>query len=146
GDPIPIYVSQSVSDMYEVSSTYTNSFNADMVLLNPYEIVPGFDLPIQFFIINEGLEPSDEVTITVDGTTQHFDELSIAPNGNQMLTFYYEVPERIRDIRYDVTVSFSGHEFMSASGELLLDIPDVGLSNVRMQAEEGKRILSIPIF
>ena len=147
GDDIPIYVSKTVSGMYTATETYTNKFNADEIILTPSEIVSGYDLPIQFNIVNQGLSKMDSVTIDVGGQTTTYSNLSLLPNSSKAVTTPYAVPSPIVDIPYVVEVTFADGETLSKTGKLKLDIPDIGISKINIIEEEGgKRTLSIPIY
>jgi len=153
GDEIPVVVSQTVSDMYYMLSTYESRFEAGNVLFNPAEVVPGFDLPIQFEVENKGMADIEKVTITLDGQSTTFSNAAIAPNSSQSFIASYSVPATIKDVPYTVEVTFAkadfnnGGETMRTSGEVKLDVPDIGISPVRVVEEEGgKRTLSIPLY
>ncbi|WP_438347513.1 S-layer homology domain-containing protein [Paenibacillus sp. FA6] len=147
GDDIPIHVSKTVSAMYTATETYRNKFNADEIILTPTDIVSGYDMPIQFSLVNQGLSRIDSVTIDVDGQTTSHSGLDLFPNSIKVLTAPYAVPAAITDIAYSVNVVFADGETISKGGKLKLDIPDVGISPVRIVEEEGgKRILSVPLY
>jgi len=145
-DEIPLYISQTVSDMYTVRSAFQNKFEVELVYLNPREIVPGFDLPIQFHLVNQGISPIEQVEITVDGQTTHFEEVGLLPNANQVFVVYYAVPENITDIDYEVRVVYEDGDVLISEGQLHIDKPDLGIATIRMKEEGGKRILSVPIY
>lgn len=147
GDEIPVNVSKTVSGMYTATETYNNKFNADEIILTPTDIVSGYDMPIQFNIVNQGLSKIDKVTIDVGGDKTVYKDVSLLPNNSKVLTAPYNVPAAIEDIDYTVDVTFSDKEKLSTKGKLKLDIPDVGISKVKIVEEEGgKRTLSVPIY
>lgn len=148
GEEVPVVVANTISNMYELEETYRDQFNADEIILNPDEIVAGFDLPIIFNIINQGISPIDEVEIIVGGDTQHFAIENGMPNTNAMLTFYYNVPAQVKDETYTINVAFSNGATLTTNGTLYLNIPDVGIAKTGIQMEEasGLRELYIPLY
>ncbi len=147
GDAIPVTVSKTVSAMYTASATYHNQFNADQVVYNPGEIVAGYDLPIQFNVVNQGLSAIQSVDITINGAQTNYADLSLVPNSAQGLIAYYTVPSPIADAAYQIEVVFADGERQSTAGTLRLDVPDTGISKIKVMKEEaGKRVLSIPVY
>ncbi|MFF2890476.1 S-layer homology domain-containing protein [Paenibacillus sp. NPDC057967] len=147
GEEIPVTVSKTVSAMYTASETYHNQFNADYVVYNPGEVVAGYDLPIQFHIINQGLSAIQSVDITVSGDLTSYGSMSLVPNSGQNVIAYHTVPSPIADAPYQVEVTFADGEKISTAGTLRLDMPDTGISKIKvMKEEEGKRTLSIPVY
>ncbi|MFC5404764.1 S-layer homology domain-containing protein [Cohnella soli] len=153
GDDIPVHVSQTVSGMYTILGTYQNAFEADKTLFNPGEVVAGYDLPVQFQVVNKGVGDIDKIAITIDGQRTEFSDIALAPNSSGTFTASYAVPAAIRDVPYQVEVTFAqvptvmAAQTLSTSGELKLDIPDVGISQVQVLKEEnGKRTLSVPVY
>lgn len=147
GDDIPVSVSKSISAMYTATEKYSNKFTADEIQFSPTEIIVGYDLPIQFSVVNQGMNKIKSVRIEVDGQKTDFTNVSIAPNNSQAFIAPYTVPSQINDIPYSVEVEFSDGEVLSTKGTVNLDIPDVGISNVQIVEEEGgQRILSVPIY
>lgn len=147
GDSVPVQISRTVSAMYMLNAEYENSFDAEQIVYNPEEIVPGFDLPIQFNLINQGMTSIEEVIVELDGQSNNYVQLDHAPNQNKAYMAEYPVPVLIQDIPYTVQVRFADGTVGSSSGMIKLDIPDVGISPLRMLKEEnGERGLSIPIY
>ena len=147
GDEIPVTVSKTVSAMYTASASYHNEFNADYVVFNPNEIVQGYDMPVQFHVVNQGLSPIQSVDITISGELTRYDQMSLVPNSGQSLTAYHTIPSPIVDAPYQVEVTFADGEILTTTGTLELDIPDTGISKIKvMKEEDGKRVLSIPVY
>ncbi|MHA0856373.1 S-layer homology domain-containing protein [Paenibacillus sp. CMAA1364] len=147
GDAIPVHVSKSVSDMYSLSANYQNGFKASNIIYNPEEIIPGFDLPVQFNVVNQGMSKIQSIDIELDGQKTNYDKLAQLPNETKAYIATYTVPASIQNIPYDVTVHFADGSQLSISGMVTLDIPDVGISEVLvMKEEDGQRRLSIPIY
>lgn len=148
GEEVPVVVANTVSAMYEMEETYRDQFNADEIILNPSEIVAGFDLPIIFNIVNQGVHNIDVVDITVGDVSEHFSIADGMPNTNTRLTFYYPVPSQVRDVAYTINVTYDNGATLSTSGMLYLDIPDVGIAKagIRMEEADGLRKIRIPLF
>ncbi|UVI30937.1 S-layer homology domain-containing protein [Paenibacillus spongiae] len=147
GNAIPVTVSKAVSAMYTASATYHNQFNAEHVVYNPGEIVAGYELPIQFNVVNQGLSAIQSVDITINGELTNYNNLSLVPNSAKGLIAYHTVPSPIADAPYQIEVAFADGERQSTAGILRLDVPDTGISKIKVMKEEGgKRILSIPVY
>ncbi|NMI07900.1 S-layer homology domain-containing protein [Paenibacillus sp. SZ31] len=147
GEEIPVHISKTISAMYTLSASYQNGFDASNIVYNPEEIIPGFDLPIQFNVVNSGMSRIEKVDLEVGGQTTTHDQLSQAPNVTQSYIATYNVPNQIKDEQYTVNVRFTDGTQLSTSGTVTLAIPDVGISEVKMLKEEnGHRMLSIPMY
>lgn len=147
GEDIPVTVSQPVSAMYTATETYSNKFQADEILFSPLETVIGYDMPVQFSIVNQGMSKITSVNIDIGGQQTEFDSLTLFPNSSKTLIVPYTVPSLVTDVSYDVTVTFADGQVLSTNGILNLDVPDIGISNVRIVEEvDGKRMLSVPIY
>lgn len=147
GDKIPVVVSEEISGMYTATETYSNVFEVDEIAFSPNEIVIGYDLPIQFSLVNQGINKIDTVTIKVGGQETVFKDLALFPNNSRTMTALYTVPALITDVNYHIDVTFSNGSVLSDDGIITLDRPDLGLSTVTiLQEEGGKRQLSIPIY
>lgn len=148
GEDIPIHVSKSISAMYTATETYANKFHTDEILFSPTEIVIGYDFPIQFNIVNQGMSKIESVTIRIDGQEKTvFNHVALEPNSGKGLIVPYTVPSLIKDVPYEVEVLFGDGEAGLTNGTLNLDIPDLGISNVQIMEEAGgKRVLFVPIY
>ncbi|TCZ72149.1 hypothetical protein E0485_22400 [Paenibacillus albiflavus] len=147
GNEIPVTVSKTVSAMYTANALYHNQFNADHVVFNPGEVVAGYDLPIQFHVVNQGLSAIQSVDIKINGELTSYNNLSLVPNSAKGLIAYHTVPSPIADATYHIEVTFADGEKQSTAGTLRLDVPDTGISKIKvMKEEDGKRILSIPVY
>lgn len=147
GEKVPVVISEELSAMYTATQKYVNKFNADEIMLSPYEIVIGHDLPIQFALVNQGISKIDTVTIDVGGQKTIFDDVSLMPNSGRMMVASYTVPSLITNVDYIIEVNFSNGEVLIEEGILTLDIPDLGISTVKIMEEAGGiRQLSIPIY
>lgn len=147
GDEIPVHISKTVSGMYTATANYTNQFLADEVLVNPDEIRSGYDLPIQIPIVNTGVDPIESLTLAVDGQEATFTNVSLLPNESETFTLFYTVPERIKNVPYQVTATFKNGQEVRFQQLLHLDIPDLGLSKPQLLTEEdGKRVYAVPIY
>ncbi|WP_214628022.1 Ig-like domain-containing protein [Paenibacillus agaridevorans] len=145
GEDIPVYVSKTISNLYTSTGYYKNAFNGGQIYLNPEEIVRNFDLPIEFTIVNEGIDTIDEVTIEINGRSQTY-PVQIAPNRTEHLVFTYSVPDSIGNIDFTVTARFANGEHLTEDGRIKLDIADIGMSDASMTAADGIRELTIPLY
>jgi len=145
GEEVPVYVSQTVSNLYTSTGYYKNAFNGGQVYLNPEEIVRNFDLPIEFTIVNEGIDTIHEVTIEVNGVSKTY-PVQIVPNRTEHVVFSYSIPDAIGNIDFTVTAAFSNGDRLLEDGRIKLDIADIGMSDASMTAENGIRKLMIPLY
>lgn len=146
-ESVPIVVSEMTSGMYTATESYENKFSVEEVAVSPNEIVIGYDLPVQFNLVNQGISMIDSITVNIDGQETEFEDVSLLPNNSKVITVPYEVPTPIHDVEYEVNVTYADKTEFSKEGDLVLDIPDLGLSKGRLVAEEsGKRTLSVPIY
>jgi hypothetical protein len=147
GDDIPITVSKAVSAMYTATETYANKFRVDEAAYSPSEIVIGYDMPIQFRIVNQGMSKIEKATIRIGGKLNEYKDLSVLPNSSHVLTFYYEVPNPVTDMNYTVEAEFADGEIRTENGTIQLDVPDIGIAKIDITEEkDGKRTLTVPIY
>ena len=153
GDDVPVRVIREQSAMYTATEVYANRFRVDETGYSPGEIVPGFDLPIRFRLVNLGMDRIESVTVTVGGVAHHFAKgtdpelLDFKPNESRVLTVYHEVPAAIKDEPYAIEAVFAGGGRHTETGMIRLDVPDVGISQVRIVEEkDGRRTLSVPVY
>ncbi|RAV21220.1 Ig-like domain-containing protein [Paenibacillus contaminans] len=145
GDNLPVYVSKSVSNLYTSTGYYKNAFNGGQIWLNPEEIVKGFDLPIEFSIVNEGLDRIQEVEISVNGVARKY-PVNLLPNSTEQLIYTYSIPNTVGNISFTVKATFANGDELEEQGRIILDIADVGMSDISMQAEGGSRKLYVPLY
>ncbi|GBG09024.1 putative cell wall-binding protein, partial [Paenibacillus agaridevorans] len=137
--------SQTISNLYTSTGYYKNAFNGGQIYLNPEEIVRNFDLPIEFTIVNEGIDTIDEVMIEINGISRTY-PVQIVPNRTEHLVFTYSVPDSIGNIDFKVTASFANGDQLTEDGRIKLDIADIGMSDASMTAADGIRKLTIPLY
>lgn len=145
GEDIPVYVSQTISNLYTSTGYYKNAFNGGQIYLNPEEIVKNFDLPIEFTVVNEGIDTIDEVKIEINGISKTY-PVEIVPNRTEHLVFTYSVPAAIGNIDFTVTAGFTNGDQLTENGRIKLDIADIGMSDASMTAADGIRKLTIPLY
>lgn len=146
-EEMEILVSDSVSAMYTATGTYPNTFNADDMSAELGQMRSGQQLPMQFHVVNQGIDPIEAVTVELDGKVTTFDSLTIMPNKREVFTVYYEVPDPIVNPDYKVTVRFMDGVELSDGYALSLDVPDLGIAPVKVIEEaDGKRMLAVPLY
>ncbi|MER2191469.1 MAG: hypothetical protein ABS951_10955, partial [Solibacillus sp.] len=147
GEEIPINISKTVSGMYMLDAYYENKITLEDVIYNPSEIIPTFDLPVQFEVVNQGMLPIKTVEIKIAGNSKLYNNLTQKPNELERYLATYTVPEKIANVPYQVIVTFSDNSIKTEVGTLELDIPDVGVSPVILTKEQDAlREIAIPIF
>ncbi|GAF64861.1 hypothetical protein BTS2_1757 [Bacillus sp. TS-2] len=147
GEDLPVLVSEEISHMYTTNGIYENEFGIEGIGFNPLEIVSGFDLPIQFEVLNQGVHALDSIEIEIGGQTMSYQDVALLPNSSNAFTVPYEVPTPIQDVTYEVRGVFTNGQTFSTGETIAFDVPDLGVSPVQLLAEEdGKRLLSIPLY
>ena len=102
---------------------------------NLRELTAGLNLPVQFAVKNTGTNTVNTVTVQIGSESKTFNDLAILPGQSATLIVEYPVPETVADVDYTVTADGSG----TASGTLVLNRPDVGISGMKVVCEEDQK-------
>ncbi|MCD7999664.1 MAG: hypothetical protein LUH21_20805 [Clostridiales bacterium] len=155
-----VIVPGSKAVLYRVGGSYTENFAVDSVIPEYTSIYAGAKVPLQVSVRNMGTKPVNRVTMQVGGKngqtivwdTAETDSIpmkAIAPGEARMLVGYYQVPDTISNASYQATAMFEGDKtaVTADEGTLILDVPDLGISGLRLTGEEnGKRIISMNLY
>ena len=100
-----------------------------------YELMPGFDQPVQFTVTNTGASVIDTITAQI-GTqaSKTFDGLGLLPGQSTVLIYNYSVPDSISDVTYTLTAENSE----TVTGTIILNRPDVGIGSMKITRESEK--------
>ena len=114
------------------------AFRADQIEVeaetNLKELTQGLNLPVRFYVTNTGLTPVTSVKLTLGDQSKTIDGLNILPGSTVPLTMSYTVPtDHLTDANYTVTANDSA----TASGQLVLNHPDVGIGGMKLLREGG---------
>ncbi|MBR5987271.1 MAG: InlB B-repeat-containing protein, partial [Clostridia bacterium] len=108
------------------------------------ELVPGLDLPVQFAIKNIGTSTVDKVNVQFGEVNKTVEGLALLPNQSTTITIVYPVPEgAVSDVEYTVTAD----DTAVVVETLVLNRPDVGISDMKLLSEEnGERIVQVILY
>lgn len=99
-----------------------------------YDLMPGFNQPVQFNVKNTGASVINRVEIALGTAQKTFNNLNLLPNRTVLLQLDYPVPQTVADVDYTVTADSSA----TAHGTLVLNRPDIAISGLKMLRESEK--------
>jgi hypothetical protein len=123
--------------MASAVSQYRNTLTVTPAFAHE-DVLPGLDLPVQFIVANEGLEPITTLSITLDGVTDTFADVNIAPDETRGLTLLRAPASPVADMAYTVTARYPTLAEASHSGVLNLSLPDAGIQSVSLSRETAR--------
>lgn len=97
-------------------------------------VIPDMETPVQFIVKNTGTSVVDTVDAEVGGQIQKYTNLNIKPGQSSILTFSYKVPQTVSDVDYNLTAD----SLSTVSGRLILNTPDIGISDIMVTREGDK--------
>ena len=97
-------------------------------------LMPELEHPVQFTVHNTGTSIVNTINAEVGGQYKEFTDLNLLPGQTTVLTFSYNVPQTVSDVSYTLTADRQG----TASGELILNRPDVGIADIQVVREGSK--------
>ena len=147
----PLFLPASVSGMYTATATYEDAFDIEAVDADLGSMLKGLPLPVQFTVVNNGIQLIKQVKITVGGgdpVVFGADQIHLLPNGSLDLPVDYQVPDdKVVDPDYTVEVTYSDGTKQSKQGTIRLTIPDVGISKIELNKEEdGLREFMVTLY
>ncbi|WP_195976403.1 OmpL47-type beta-barrel domain-containing protein [Hydrogeniiclostridium mannosilyticum] len=147
----PLLLPASVSGMYTATETYEDAFDIEAVDADLGSMLKGLPLPVQFTVVNNGIQLIKQVKITVGGgdpVVFGADQIHLLPNGSLDLPVDYQVPDdKVVDPDYTVEVTYSDGTKQSKQGTIRLTIPDVGISKIELNKEEdGLREFMVTLY
>ncbi|MFR9309727.1 OmpL47-type beta-barrel domain-containing protein [Hydrogeniiclostridium mannosilyticum] len=147
----PLLLPVSVSGMYTATETYQDAFDIEAVDADLGSMLKGLPLPVQFTVVNNGIQLIKQVKITVGGgdpVVFGADQIHLLPNGSLDLPVDYQVPDdKVVDPDYTVEVTYSDGTKQSKQGTIRLTIPDVGISKIELNKEEdGLREFMVTLY
>ena len=141
-DNLDILDGEAISSLKLATGTFPQ-YSADITVETSIkEVMPGFSTPVQFTITNTGTDTLTKVTVKI-GEESKDHTLNLLPGRSTTLLTSYNVPEgAVSDVIY--SLDCEGNEL--ASGTLLLNRPDIGISEVKIIKEyEGKRDIRVTL-
>lgn len=145
GDTILLPVSKS--NLSVVKAGYKNNLIVEGAYFSYDDLIPEMDMPAQFCLFNEGIEPITKVNINLAGDEHVFEEDTlIKPGEYRNFTVFYKVPKRIINPDYSVKAQFLTSSD-TKSDKLYMDIPDVGIYRIDITKEmERERSFNVHLY
>ncbi|WP_066507521.1 S-layer homology domain-containing protein [Abyssisolibacter fermentans] len=145
GDIILLPVSKS--NLSVAKAGYKNNLIVEGAYFSYDDLIPEMDMPVQFCLFNEGIEPITKVTINLSGDIHVFEEDTlIRPGEYKNFTVFYTVPEKIINPDYSVKAEFLTSND-TKSDKLYMDIPDVGIYRIDITKEmERERSFNVHLY
>jgi|GEM_PF-766943 len=128
------------------SASYKNGLAIDEIAFSHKELLPGMEMPVQFRLYNEGIEPVSSVTIELGGETHVFDEELHKPGEYKDYSVLYTVPQTIENPDYKVTAQFAS-SIDEETGTLTMNTPDIGIGKIIATKEaERERVFGVHLY
>jgi hypothetical protein len=157
GETSDLWLAVPESKMYTATAVFQNRLDVLLAAVDYEAVARGMRIPVQFTVLNAGIDPVREITIELGGNLHEFGGL--LPGGSTTLTVYYDIPaDRVINPPYKITATF-GHEatiglFMLSEddghvveGILHMAIPDVGISRLEsLREEDGERLVQVTLY
>ena len=144
----PLWVATPKSTLYTATESFENEISLGNVLFAPGDVDVNRNIPVQFTLLNQGIEDIVSVVIDMNGTKTTFDNSFLLPTGmSTTLTAYYTTGSTLSDTPYTVTATFASGA-KNVNGILSLARPDVGVSEnfvVRKEAD-GERTVRVILY
>ncbi|MBR4319236.1 MAG: hypothetical protein IKP69_04195, partial [Oscillospiraceae bacterium] len=102
--------------------------------MNLHDLMPDSNFPVQFTVKNTGTSKVDTIDVNIAGQTKSFSQLNLLPGQSTVLTVSYPVPSPVSDVDYTLTANNTG----TATGKLVLNRPDVGITSMKVTRESDK--------
>ncbi len=131
---LTILTNEPTASMKLASGTFDKSAIEVTADTNLRDLMPGLELPVQFTIRNTGTGKVNNVQAQIGSQSTEFKGLNLLPGQSAVVTANYAVPEIVCDVNYTLTADDSG----KATGTLVLNRPDVGISGMKVVREGDK--------
>lgn len=134
--------------LYSAAAAYSDSVEVVSTLVDFTTLAADSYIPVSFTVANQGMNPIDRVTITLEGAEpQTFSGLHLLPGQTKTLSAIAKTGAVIQDLRYTVEADFENAASRSASGTVYLDYPDVGISALTVTKEQdGERTVLVRLY
>ena len=137
--------------LFTATETYTNKVRVDTVAVDYANLSLNALTPIQFTVFNAGMDLIDMVDVKAgDATKTFYFGQPIYPNESRTLTYWHNVGNTLENLDYELTAKFVYNFSRSEdtiTGTVYLDYPDLGISRVKVVAEElGMRTLQLTLY
>jgi len=129
---------------------FVNRFMYD-AQFNDDDVVPGFDLPVYFTIVNTGISEITQVSVDWHGggIETWSDGVAIPPNGIFSAVTYRTLGAEINNLHYDIAVTFRGEALPVRIDNRVLTIarPDISFGRtIVTRSERGTREFAVNFF
>ena len=155
GDEVEYAVPSSRTAMYTATETYEDKIEVPDVLPDYDTVKKGCATEILFTVKNRGIHAIKELNITVGDAVTTYKDLHLLPGESIQLYADYVVPQNgVVDPQYTVTAAFdstqgaegTAKEEKTAAGTVLLDLPDVAITDAKIVAEgNGERTIQLKL-
>ena len=141
-------IPKSVSGLYTATECYENVLTVDSVMTDFNTILRGCAIPVQFGVVNGGVEPITQIKIDLAGQEQTYSDLNLMPGDSITLTTQYDVPaDKVIDPSYTVSATYRSGDSKAVTDTLYLNIPDIGISKLDVLSEaEGQRVVQLALY
>ena len=141
-----VYVANEEVKLFTATAAYENRVQLTALSVDYANLTPNALTPIQFTLLNAGMDAIDSVSVQIESTAVTFDNLDLRPNESKILTCWYPVGDAIENLDYTLTANFGGVTD-TVSGTVYLDYPDLGISQLRTISEDdGIRTLQLTLY
>lgn len=141
-----VYVANEEVKLFTATAAYENRVQLTALSADYANLTPNVLTPIQFTLLNAGMDAIDSVSVQIESTAVTFDNLDLRPNESKILTCWYPVGDAIENPDYTLTANFWGVTD-TVSGTVYLDYPDLGISQLRTISEDdGIRTLQLTLY
>ena len=146
GNDLPVYLSKEETLLYTATEVYANKARLGAIVADYENISLNSLTPVQFNLINSGMDIMDGAVIDLGGTIYEFDNLDLYPNQERTLTCWYSTGGAILNLPYSIIAKFSS-ETDALTGIVYLDYPDLGFSQMNTTSEElGMRTIRLTLY
>ncbi len=144
GKEATITVPAQSSELETESTKYTDSVSVEAVLAEYDTVSPGSSTQIYFEVENNGTDTVKDLNININGTKTSFEDLNILPGKSAQIYADYDIPagKTLENPDYTVSASFEGGASDTAKGSILLNLPDLRITEAKIVKEEdGERVI-----
>lgn len=127
-----VYTSLEQSHLGQASTVLKNQAELTQVSYESEAMKAGAVLPVDYYIVNQGVENLTRVKIAEEGggTVIADEQVKVLPGAGTVIHGGYQLPESgsLSDVNYIVTFYF-GTQSVEEKGKLVLSTPDAGFSD-----------------
>ncbi|WP_409968981.1 InlB B-repeat-containing protein [Bengtsoniella intestinalis] len=133
--------------LYTATETFENRVEVQAAIPDYQNLTLNSYNAIQFSVFNGGLENIESISITIDGKETTYSGLDLAPNDSTILTYWHVIGDTVEDTTYTLEATFESGDTKTANGNIYLDYPDVGISQMTTVSEvDGIRTIRMSLY